>query len=245
MDRQPAGAALTSRSPATIEAQAGCLFPCLDAMWAMRAGSGLAGGLLPASNSAMDLSPRPMGRGKRTCSSTPSSLRTARAPRSFQPLNQVLDQHVRRRGPGRDAHARTPFQPLFLDLVRVVDHARGVPRRSASSRRRLLFELVGLPTTSTRSTWGAPAPSPRPGGSGWRSRCPASGLNGCREALAHRGGDLGRVVHRQGGLGDHRQHVGVLTCSPGHVGDVLHQADAAADLAHGAFHFRDGLCGPP
>src|SRR5690606_12980592 len=51
-----------------------------------------------------------------------------------------------------------------------------------------------------------------------------------------------RIVHRQGGLGDHRQHVRVV--HP-HATDVLHvfyQVDAAVvELAHGAFHFRVAL----
>ncbi|MCE3269673.1 MAG: hypothetical protein K0S57_70 [Ramlibacter sp.] len=61
------------------------------------------------------------------------------------------------------------------------------------------------------------------------------------KALLDRLADLRRVVHRQRGLGHHRQPLGLRGLHPGHVRHVLHQVDAVVQLAHGAFDFRMAL----
>ena len=67
------------------------------------------------------------------------------------------------------------------------------------------------------------------------------GLAHLRKACFHRRADLGGVIHAQRGLRDHRQQCGLRRLDARHVGHVLHQVNAAVELAHGALDFRVAL----
>ena len=72
----------------------------------------------------------------------------------FQPVDDLLDQYFRSRRAGCQAHAAFAVKPDFLQLAGVIDHVSLGASLAANSRSRLLFELVGLPTTIKISTCG-------------------------------------------------------------------------------------------
>ena len=96
---------------------------------------------------------RPLGSGNFTVSSMPSILRTDTAPSALMRSITSLHQHFGRRGAGREADARLAFQP-FAAAARRRCPPCSCPRRACAPvrARRLLLELVGLPTTITTST---------------------------------------------------------------------------------------------
>ena len=96
------------------------------------------------------------GRGNVTLSSIPSSSRTRAAPSACRRCDHLLHQHFRRRGAGGDADVRAPAIHSGRELRRRGRPCRPrTPRFSATSRRRLEFELLGEPTTITTSQRGA------------------------------------------------------------------------------------------
>ena len=56
-----------------------------------------------------------------------------------------------------------------------------------------------------------------------------------RKAFLHSRHDFSGIVHAQGGLGHHRQALGLAGLHRGHIVHVFHQMDAFGQLAHGAF----------
>ena len=88
-------------------------------------------------------------------STTPVSSRTLQR---AEPFRRAITS--RTSTSGADAPAVTPTRRLpaihsRLELVGAVDHVRGHAAFAATSRSRLEFELLGLPTTITTSTCGA------------------------------------------------------------------------------------------
>ena len=165
---------------------------------------------LSRSRRAIDLSPRPIGSGKWTVSSTPGSDAHRHRTERTQPLDHLLHQDVRRRRAGREADAALAVEPLAPSGPRAGRPCRpSCPAARASSRRRLLFELVGLPTTITTSTvrrqhLDRVLPVLRGVADVLLLR-----LAHAREAALHRREDLGRVVDRQRGLRHHRELLGL------------------------------------
>ena len=52
------------------------------------------------------------------------------------------------------------------------------------------------------------------------------------------GQNVGRVVHGQGGLGDHGQEFRLSRVDQGDLRHIFHQVDALAQLSHGALDLR-------
>ena len=129
------------------------------------------------------------GSWKTTPSGSPHAFHAHLAPRErAQALDHRLDQHLGRRGAGRDADAGDAAEPRGRGCRRrSAPAAPRTPALRAISTRRLLFEDSGAPTTSTRSASRAASPSPRSGGSASRSRCrpcAAAGTSGKRARSA-------------------------------------------------------------
>ena len=98
------------------------------------------------------LSARDLGRGNRTCSLAPGKILTEEAPSSLIAVSSFCT-----RDSGADAPAVTPIRECFFNQIGSKSSAPSIkyasaPYFSATSLSLLLFELVGLPTTNTRST---------------------------------------------------------------------------------------------
>ena len=98
------------------------------------------------------LSERVLGRGNRTCSLAPGRIRTEDAPNALIAVRSFWTNDS-----GADAPAVTPIRECVFNHSGFKSSAPSIkyasaPYFSATSLSLLLFELVGLPTTSTRST---------------------------------------------------------------------------------------------
>ena len=71
-------------------------------------------------------------------------------------VDDLLDQHLRRRGAGREAEAATaPNVVQSMSAARCSSSAWGQPLRTATSLSRCEFDELGEPTTIMASTTGA------------------------------------------------------------------------------------------
>jgi hypothetical protein len=153
-----------------------------------------------------------------------------------QPDDDLLHQDVGRRSASRQAHTGASFKPLGLQFIRVVHHMAG---RAQLERHFAQAVAVGAGRAAdhdhdvhlrAQQLHGVLAVL------GGVADVLLLGLAHLGKPRLHCRQDAGRVVHRQGGLGDHGQQSGLFRLHAGHVLDVLDQMDALAELAHGALH---------
>ena len=151
-----------------------------------------------------------------------------------QPLDDLLHQDVGRRRAGGQADAALALEPLGSRSSGRSTMWAAVPSRSASSRSRLLLELVGLPTTITHVDLRAEHLHRVLAVLRGVADVLLLGLAHGGKARLHRGEDLGRVVDRQRRLRHHGEAPGPRHLRARHVGHVLDEEDALAELAHRA-----------
>ena len=151
------------------------------------------------------------------------------APSSRRRTEHALHQHVRSRGARGDADALAPGDPRGIDLVGTVDQPGGGALAFGE-----LAQAVGIGAVRRtdhqhqRRSPRRPARAPRPGGSGWRSRCRRCfGPCMCGNR-AFNAAMMSRVSStRQRGLGGEGQVVGLADVERRDVVDVLDQVDRA------------------
>ncbi len=76
-------------------------------------------------------------------------LGALREAESCEPLEDAVDDELRRRGARGQPNGLVAFEPGRVEVGLVVDEIGSAPRSRATSTRRLAFELVREPTTST------------------------------------------------------------------------------------------------
>ena len=82
----------------------------------------------------------------------PVSSRNLDRTQPAQRIDDILDQHFRRRSTGRDADGVRAVEPFRLHFAAVGDQIAGMPASLPISRRRLELELFLAPTTRITST---------------------------------------------------------------------------------------------